>query len=151
MGAYVSHDCWDRSYIIFQHWRVAIARAAGYHVVQGLNFNRENAMLKLNEEKEPLYGPMILLDWHKITYDNSEGIWNTLPDDILKVLFVHSDCSGYIYPTESGLLADRLEEILPNIDDGYTIPGYPTFTEHAEAFVKGLRKAYRRNERVRFS
>jgi hypothetical protein len=59
----------------------------------------------------------VLIEWHRYEEKNYYGQWDELPHDPLLILIVHSDCEGDILPEHATLLADRLDEILPNIDD----------------------------------
>lgn len=127
VGLDTTHDCWHGSYIAFSHWREKLAELAGYSII--------------NEGPQT----MVDLDWESLPADRYQGLWPETPVDPLLVLIVHSDCDGSIYPEQAGPLADRLEQLLPLIeDDGSWI------RPSTEQFINGLLLAARRGEPVRF-
>jgi hypothetical protein len=84
------------------------------------------------------------------------GEWPEIPcrhdgtPDPLIILIAHSDCEGEIQSKYCGPLADRLEELLPKLegeDGGGHIGSY---VEKTQQFIKGLRLASKRGEKVGF-
>jgi hypothetical protein len=68
----VSHGAFDGLCSEFRDWRCAIARAAGYGIV--------------DDGSEPAH---ILLDYDSITDENIVGVWPAAPADPLLILFAH--------------------------------------------------------------
>ena len=60
--------------------------------------------------------------------------------DPLMYLLIHSDCDGVIKPEHGAPLADRLEELLPFVED----------KQRTEQFIAGLREAAQADEDVEF-
>ena len=94
-----------------------------------------------------------ILDWDK--YETDEYLYGNsdteIPDEPLILLVAHSDCEGDIYPKQANAIADRLEELLPEFDKiegGGHIRG--TYGDTTRQFIKGLRKAAKRGEKVGF-
>ena len=99
MGLDTTHGCWHGGYISFSLvFREALARAAGYGEQMGAQDGST-------------------IDWDKITAANNRGRWNRLPKDPLVVLMVHSDCDGYIPVRALIPLADRMEGLLPAVEE----------------------------------
>lgn len=134
MGLDTTHDCWHGAYSAFSRWRNKLAEVAGY---------------KLEKHGDPpiFDGPAI--DWNAITELNVQGHWNETPEDALLVIFAHSDCDGVIFPEQALPLAERLEELLPLLeeDGGGHIGSYKDKTQE---FIDGLRLAASRDEVVQF-
>lgn len=141
MGLDTSHDCWHGAYSAFSRWRQQVARAAGYMVE------------KVTWQDIGYPVDTVMLEWHRYEAKNFMGEWDELPSDPLLLLIVHSDCDGEIKAEHTALLANRLEQILPDIEDapdgghiGYR-GGYKACTER---FIKGLREAHAAGEAVDF-
>lgn len=132
MGLDTSHNCWHGPYSAFTRWRTAVARAAGYDVVQKV------------EQGFPF--DEVQIDWTAITEAHLQGAWMMTPADPLVVLIAHSDCDGYIHPAQAAPLADRLEALLPQLSDG----GPLSEQFLTRRFIQGLRLAVARNELVEF-
>lgn len=135
MGLDTSHDCWHGAYSAFSRWRNDVAVAAGYKLKR-----YDNGHLTVD------------LPWEDFTAENLQGEWNSMPgDDPLLFLIIHSDCDGVIHPSEGALLADRLEQLLPKLDDteahGHI---WPHTRGKTEQFIAGLRDAASRGEDVDF-
>lgn len=136
MGLDTSHDCWHGSYGAFSRWREELARAAGYPV-------REHAGIG-----EPSYE----LSWDKFEPKNYQGEWDAPPgDDPLVYLLAHSDCDGVIHPEHGIHIADRLEQLLPLLDEGKS-QGHlaPSIRQKTRQFIDGLRAAAADDEDVDF-
>lgn len=144
MGLDTTHDCWHGAYSAFSRWRNKLAEVAGY------------CSTKVGEP--PIYDTT-MLDWgciQSIIGDDLFGKWPRIPvrpdgtPDALMILLAHSDCEGEIQAEFCGPLADRLEELLPELegeDGGGHIGSY---VEKTKTFIAGLRLAASRNEPVRF-
>lgn len=138
MGLDCSHGAWHGAYSSFSRWRNAVAEAAGYSLETG----------------DHLTYPA--LDWGSLPHATLEGIWQETPEDPLLVLLAHSDCDGDIFPAQAGPLADRLEELLPEIAkkhaadwDHITRDG--GMVAVTQRFIDGLRLAQLVNEPLRFA
>jgi len=139
MGLDTSHDCWHGAYSAFDRWRNIIAKAAGYEIWPVKEGLRER--------------DTIILHWGAITMDNVMGVWEKTPDDPIVVILVHSDCEGVIHPAQATPLADRLQEILPNIEDDDSaghIKARGGNRAVTEKFIAGLRAAAEAGEPVKF-
>lgn len=117
MGLDTSHGCWHGSYTYFAAWRCEIARAAGLpplHRMEGFT-------------------------------ESPEAIsWDTIPaTEPLRVLLMHSDCTGEIAAADCTPLARRLEEILPQVVSG-------AMYRRTEQFIRGLLAAAKAGEPVVF-
>jgi hypothetical protein len=130
MGLDTTHGCWNGPYGGFQRWRQEVARAAGYRI----------------PEREGIRDPYYELPWEMFEDKNYQGEWDSIPgDDPLLFLLVHSDCDGVIHPQHGAHLADRLEQLLPLLDESvYRV------RENTERFIDGLRKAAAAGEDVEF-
>lgn len=134
MGLDTSHDCWHGAYSSFNRWREAVAVAAGY------------AVYDVADHRSGRIVPTVMLDWGHIMLQNLLGDWEKPPHDPLIVLIAHSDCEGFIHPEHAGPLADRLEELLPLLNDDPII-GHQAKTRQ---FIAGLRAAVAAGEAVDF-
>lgn len=142
MGLNTSHDAFDGAYSAFNRWREKLAEAAGYDIV------------KLSVEQD--YGrTMICVDW---------GLWpedgyydppyipcrlDGTPDPLM-LLIAHSDCEGKIRSEFLPALAERMEELLPQLDgqDGHGHVGdYGTKTR---TFITGLQQAIQAGDDLLF-
>jgi hypothetical protein len=133
VGLDASHECWHGPYTGFQRWRQELARAAGY---------------KVNERPNVLRGESHYeLPWDRFEEKNYQGEWDSIPgDDPLMFLLVHSDCDGVIRPQHGVHLADRMEQLLPLLDES----ARPSVREETGRFIDGLRKAAAAGEDVEF-
>lgn len=137
MGLDCSHGAWHGAYSSFSRWRNAVAEAAGY----------------ILETSDYLTYPAI--DWNSLPNATLEGVWEDTPDDPLLVLLAHSDCDGDIFPAQAGPLADRLEELLPEIakqhdGDWGHITRDGGMVAVTQRFIDGLRLAQSLSEPLRF-
>jgi hypothetical protein len=135
MGLDTSHDCWHGAYSAFYRWRNTLAEAAGYKFVKHDNGHTIAA-----------------LPWDQFTEENLQGEWSYMPgDDPLIWLIAHSDCDGVIHPEQGELIAGRLEQLLPLLDDT-TAQGhiYPSMRAKTQQFIDGLREAAKAGEDVDF-
>lgn len=129
----ISHSRWDnlKSFddlqIVFRQWCAVIAEAAGYKTF-------------LNPIHDPVV-PVIELDWEIVGERESLGFWTYYEGeeiDPLIVLLAHSDTEGVILPSDAARIADRLDDIIPNLPLSFEeIDVIGTTTR----FVNGLRLA----------
>ncbi len=119
MGLATSHDCWHGAYSAFARWRKRIAAAIGINLDSMEGFTGEGRS------------------------------WSILGDDPIVVLLNHSDCDGEIAHEACGLLADRLEGLLPRLagNEGGHVGD---MQEKTKIFIKGLRLAASLQENVEF-
>jgi hypothetical protein len=135
MGLDTSHDCWHGSYGSFARWRTELARAAGYPIRGDFGFDR----------------PDYELPWDMFELKNYQGEWDSPPgDDPLLYLLVHSDCDGVIHSEEGRQIADRLEQLLPLMDESRSSGHIPSMRNKTQAFIDGLREAVNAKEDVEF-
>lgn len=143
MGLDTSHDCWHGAYSAFGRWRIGIAQAAGY-AVWPVKFENDIAR------------DTVMIEWHRYRPEvELWGEWAETPADPLIVLFAHSDCDGVIHPAQAGPLADRLQELLPEIakledQGGGHIEARGGMVGATEKFIAGLRAAVAAGEDVDF-
>lgn len=136
MGLDTTHDCWHGSYGAFGRWRTAVAVAEGF-----------------STERTEWGSETYVFPRDQFSAGNYAGEWDPLPDDPLMILLVHSDCDGIIHWEHAGLLADRLERVVPKLP---AIPEIvygsypPDWRGAAEQFVAGLRAAHAAHEDVDF-
>ena len=134
MGLDTTHDCWHGPYSSFSRWRNALASAAGYEV------------LPVKDDIGMVFDT-VQIDWDGIAARNPnvyEGVWVEPPADPLLIVIVHSDCDGRIYPHDAANLVNRLEELLPKLND------IDSVKFKTEKFIAGLHKAVEANEPVEF-
>ncbi len=138
MGLDTTHGAFHGAYSAFSRWRNAIEVAAEYPLV--------------TDERGHTYPSNI--NWDAITEDNLYGKWETTPEDPLIVLIAHSDCEGEIYPEQAGPLADRLEQLLPLVNDGEESWGHIArdggMVAVTKNFIAGLRAAAAAHEPLGF-
>lgn len=137
MGLDTTHNCWHGGYTAFNTWRHQVARVAGYEVETRRQPSTFGTGIEFEFETP-------VLDWDTYTEANLLGEWQDTPSDPLLVLLVHSDADGWIYPVQAGPLADRLEELLPQI------PEHEDVRADTVQFIKGLRQAAEAGEPVGF-
>jgi hypothetical protein len=137
LGLDVSHDCWSGSYSRFSAWRDELARLAGYRFRSPTEADK----------KQFLFRDYVDLNWEDIPMARLQGDWeDEVPDDALLYLIVHSDCDGVIYPEHAGPLADRLEQLLPELED----TPHEEWPRRTRQFIAGLRYAVDQGEVVEF-
>jgi hypothetical protein len=138
MGLDCSHGAFSGAYSAFSRWRNAVAEAAGY---------------SLDTSENGRTYPK--LDWDSLPDATLEGTWKETPEDPLLVLLAHSDCDGDIFPAQAGPLANRLEELLPEIAKKHAADwGHITrdggMVAVTRRFIYGLRLAQFLSEPLRF-
>ncbi len=144
MGLDVSHDCWHGAYSAFSRWRDLLTKAAELPMVpprDAMDFRQE----------------VVDVDWGSVNDDNIMGEWGekrpTLTDgthDPLLFLLCHSDCDGLLHPYHSQLIADRLEQLLPKVQDIESGGHIGNMGDKTRKFIAGLRSAIEQNEDVEF-
>jgi hypothetical protein len=146
MGLDTTHDCWHGAYSAFSRWRDMLAEAAGYNLHK----------VDFEDTTFPATMRLAMLDWGLIGPKYLNGDWDQIPvridgtPDPLLILLTHYDCEGFIKTEHTGPLADRLEELLPALEgkDGGGHIGL--YAEKTQQFIKGLRLASKRGEKVTF-
>lgn len=125
MGLSTTYNCFEGSYSRFSEWRNAIALASGYKLE---SYDYLGAKIF-----------QIILNKRLCTKKYAMGVWDNPPEDIIQILFAHSDCDGIIQSKYCSSLADRLEEILEILPEEKT----PYYNNHitTQLFIEGLRKA----------
>ena len=138
MGLDTSHWAWNGPYSAFQEWRACVAAAAGYG-----NYSRGSRALLAGEP------PTQNLDWEKFSAANLAGVWEQTPSDPLVILLAHSDSDGSILPQHTEILAARLEELLPRIQE-LAVGALSDCYDKTLQFIDGLRLAAEFHEPVTF-
>lgn len=142
MGLDVSHDCWHGAYSAFMRWREKLAEVAGYPPL-ALMDGFYDAELWANTFKS--------YPWHVETAISKLPIkWDVFRSDPLVILLHHSDCEGHIDAKDCGPLAERLAQLIPLLPMSDSPGHIGSWRDKTQAFVDGLRVAYRNNEKVRF-
>lgn len=132
MGLDTTHDAWHGAYSSFMEWRVWLANQIGLNLYEMEGFSDRdysNPNRKLGAIK-----------------------WDTVDDD-LKYLLNHSDCDGYLTPTQCKKIASRLTDLLEgkSIPESYTLAdddGY--FLSKTKKFRDGCLKAFKDKQRLEF-
>lgn len=153
MGLDTTHDAWHGGYMAFNEWRRTLADAAGIplDLMEGFYEPPEETSMMWAAPREggPMcgshYGPS-LHSWITKAIRYVPISWEIIKPDPLVVLLDHSDCEGDIPAEYCAPLADRLEELLPNIPDG-GVWNWPGLTRR---FIDGLRRAAVAGEAVEF-
>lgn len=129
MGLDTTHDCWHGSYGSFAAWRNRLAIASGWSTT--------------TEERRPGVESYVTPNREQYHDRNYQGWWDEPPADPLTVLFVHSDCDGWIFHEHIGPLADALDKI--------DLTGEEEWVDQRRGlFVAGLRRAESEGEIVEF-
>ena len=150
MGLDISLDTWHGAYSLFGRWRAYLASLAGYHVIQSWKTNGERC-LHCGLTNDDFTHPHICIDWTMITDAELMGDWAETPDDPLLVLIAHADTDGQIAVRDAGPLADRLEQVLPRINDASSFVIHSQIRARTEQFIKGLRQAVTLNRPLVFA
>lgn len=125
MGLDTSHNCWSGPYSMFMRWREELARLAGL------------------PELRKMAGFTGMLD-----ADSPEGIsWSSVEDPLVPLLD-HDDCGGELEWKGCLAIADRLEELLPQMENSRT--GEAWMIGATKRFTEGLRLAHSEKENVAF-
>lgn len=136
----VNPNCFVGEPLDFMNWRLLLARAAGYGV-EGW-------------EQDEVTFLVPALDYEHMTTENILGIWDIEPEDVLVVLLAHSDEAGAIYPPHLDALAQRIEGLIPELENfsSYDVgdPRQITEIQITKRFVAGLRAALANDLAVTF-
>lgn len=143
MGLHVSHDCFSAGYGKFQHFRRAIAQVVGVplEVMEGY-YDRDEWMVCA---ESPMGKEMLArrIEWFPVS-------WAAWEDDPITLLLNHSDCEGELRWQDAVAIAERLEEIAPQIVRPPDMRKDWDFKQTALDFAAGLRRAAEREEDVTF-
>lgn len=146
MGLDVSHDCYSGGYSSFNVWRSIVAAVAGIplYLMEGF-YNPAR------------YGDDPLKPDDTDTYCIRESLpiqWDILKPDPLLYLLDHSDCDGEIPHVDCKPLADRLAELLPQLEERQKakhIQGMGRdWVAITKKWIEGLNFAHERGEDVQF-
>lgn len=161
MGLDTTHGCWHGPYSAFNRWRETLARAAGIPVRlmvgwYGYDDWHERMLTTALEWAAPRAGGPLAGDPNgPVLHQELTEIrawlpisWDVLADDPLITLLDHSDCDGEIEAVDCAPLADRLEELLPDLP-AHTGP-HDDWTDKTRMFIDGLREAAAAGEAVEF-
>jgi len=154
MGLDCTHDCWHGSYSAFNRWRDKLAEVAGYTFSPcGDPFETHGMKVIALSRLQPD------LDWGNIEKTIGRdllGKWPQIPvrpdgtPDPLIILLAHPDCEGELQWEFLDDLANRLEDLLPELeglDGGGHVGNYSKTTQR---FIDGLRHASEARENVGF-
>lgn len=141
MGLDTSHDAWHGAYSSFGAWRREVAIAAGL-------LERDQTLFQ-----KRYYDPEDMrdspLDWEKLNLmTDCYGVWHEEPEDPIWYLINHSDCDGVIQFAHLLPLADRLEALIPKVDDESSVSEW--YGSRTRRFVDGLRLAAAEGKDLRF-
>lgn len=158
MGLDTTHDCWHGSYGSFSIFREKLAEAAGIplDLMEGFYSEPYSESMEWLAPREggPLCGDVrgtLIHAWIERHVTKWAPIaWESLKSDVLHVLLDHSDYDGDIPAEQCAPLADRLEELLPNVGDGAGNWPVGIWRERTQTFIDGLRLAASRGEAVEF-
>ena len=133
MGLDTTHNAWHGSYSGFSRWRTAVAHATNWPQPLADYYTVPEDRIPVMPARDGYDNGVWLGDW-------PEG----LPEDVLDVLLIHSDCEGSIPWRFTQPLADRLTELLPKLDnDGL-------WRDITIQFITGLVTAHYRHEDIEF-
>lgn len=153
MGLDISHNTWHGAYSAFTRWREKIAEIAGLpplELMEGFYF------------EDKFHNPFSLLDFAFPKEDSLEMSalrrirkklpikWESLKPDPLYELLYHSDCDGEINYGACGKIASRLEQLLPLLPDDEGGGHIGNWKEKTQQFIKGLRLAHSKKEKLIF-
>lgn len=167
MGLDTTHNCWHGGYGRFMVWRAALAEAAGFpplRLMEGFLDPREFFIYVNNVRIDLLdlaHRPMAehnQAGWLSHGASQMKHLpiqWAYFEKDPLTVLLNHSDCSGELAAEVCTLLANRLEELLPALDEMDAKHPDPHVARlslggQTRQFIDGLRLAASLGEAVRF-
>jgi hypothetical protein len=147
MGLDTSHNAWHGAYRAFMRWRMEIARIVGVplELMEGFYYySRMNVRILAEYDGENAESFLKLVD------RNCPIKWEALKPDPLHVLLVHSDCDGQIPPEDCALIADRLEQIIPELPAGDAGGHIGNWRDKTQQFIDGCRAASAANESLDF-
>ncbi len=143
MGLAISHGCISVPYSFFNRWRRNIAKSClwtysikGNDIIESIDFN-----------------------WNSLSQcscEISKGLWKKRPDDILLILYLHSDCEGFIYHKHLKELIKVLRghyndfiEYINKINPGMHFE-IRRMGEYYLSFLGALERAYKRKQKIHF-
>ena len=146
MGLDTSHNAWHGAYSAFMRWRTEIARVAGVplELMEGFFGASTNQMVLAGyagENAKPLI---------ELVGRNCPIKWESLKPDPLHVLLSHSDCEGEIGAPDCSRIADRLEELLPQLPSGEGGGHIGNWRDKTQQFIDGCRAAAAAGEPLNF-
>lgn len=163
MGLGVTHGAWRGPYTAFYRWRCAIAKAAdvpldlmeGYYMPGSLGGEPPAEALEWLKPRDggPACGSPLgpaMFGWYERVSRWLPISWDLLGYDPLVVLLSHSDCDGYIRPTDCARLADRLEELLPLLPEDEGPHARLGDRAKTQTFIDGCRAAADADEPLEF-
>lgn len=131
MGLDTTHGAWHGAYSSYSRWRARIGVLGGFKLRDGSSYEFDL--------------------WDDFTVANAMGEWETSPEDPLIILLAHSDCDGWIEPEHCYWIAERLERLLPGLDEVGDDGGHiGNWREKTESFIAGLRAAHAAGERLEY-
>lgn len=131
MGLDTSHGCWHGPYSAFKAFRDQVKIAAKEHYDYEPNYDG--------------HPPRAFMGWWDPQMDPEGHSY----EHILDVFFVHSDCEGWIFPQDAGLLADALDALVGYMPETDGL-AWSTDRQRLRDFVTGLREAAEEWMPVRF-
>lgn len=152
MGLDTTHGCWSGPYSSFHRFRIEVAKAAGvpYMLMEGcfgpsvMPSDGEIDHTHLLATKPRVANLVdVALEWCPIK-------WSALRPDPIHTLLNHSDYEGEIAVEDLIPLADRLEELAPDLPDEPKWHRGESARAKAIQFAAGLREAARLGEPVEF-
>lgn len=158
MGLDTTHECWHGPYSSFMRWRIEIAHVVGVPLNLMEGFYRGTPSGEALNWAAPRDGGPIcgshcgpeLLRWIEDVKEWLPISWESLKPDPIHVLLNHSDCEDDIAVEDCTPLAERLEEIAPQLGDTPAWHRGETAQAKALQFAKGLREAAAASEPVVF-
>lgn len=137
MGLDTTHNAFHGSYSSFCIFRKAVAAAAGG------SYPPHDPSLK-DSNGNPLRDDM----WY---FDNAVTTAKENPG--LTAFLNHSDCDGFLTPSECKMIADEIEALLPKIDEqdymGHTL-GNGWISMVGRQWIAGCRLAARKRQKLHF-
>ncbi|MBS1666522.1 MAG: hypothetical protein JST58_04020 [Bacteroidetes bacterium] len=152
MGLDISHETWHGAYSAFHAWRQEIARVAGLpplDLMEGFyDENSSNPFTMIDIRYPDKNGSDV---WQITKIRKSFPIkWDCLKPNPLYELLTHSDSEGYINWSKCEKIADELEKLLPLFNDENIGGHIGNWKDKTKTFIKGLRLAFKKKERLQF-
>lgn len=139
MGLDTTHNAFHGSYIAFNCFRKAVAAAAGG------SYPPHDPSLR-DANGKPLRDDMWYFDNDITSREKNPG---------LAIFLSHSDCDGFLTPSECQIIADEIEALLPIIDEQDIYTSDPKISRGwtsntARKWINGCRLAARKQENLYF-
>jgi hypothetical protein len=150
MGLTVSHGCWQGAYSAFSRWREKLAEVAKYPPLALMEgFYEKGSVIH-----DPFYGvsraDQMVIDRIAELEKQLPISWEPFKHDPIVVILRHSDCDGWIPHKYAKALADRLQKLVPLLPDEDAGGHIGNWHDKTRTFIKGLRLAARKKERIEF-